>query len=129
VRELNADRQRSPKNGAALAAKTHARKAPARVHEPDPGPGVFTGTLIVSRPAVTPLASGYGGVSISAGIRIFLFVTAALALFFWALAAAPGRLLVTVSAGLAERRADLAFGGLCVLTTGLLTALVVAVAG
>lgn len=67
-----------------------------------------TPVVVTSPPAVSPLA-----------VRVLL-VFGAIALVCLAAAAAPARILRTVSGGLVWRRGDLAFAALVLLSVGLL---------
>lgn len=76
--------------------------------QPEPERIASTPVVVTSPPAVSPLA-----------VRVFL-VLAAIALVCLAAAAAPARILRTVSGGLVWRRSDLAFAALVLLSVGLL---------
>jgi hypothetical protein len=101
--------KRKAEAAAAAAAARGARDLPAVGQAADRGAGR---TVVVTEPpAISPAAQ-----------RIFL-VFAAIALACLAAAAAPVRVLRTVSGGLVWRRADLAFAALVLLSVGLLAVL------
>lgn len=114
AREAAAKRKAAAKQKAAAAAAA-AALPPRDGNPPLPGatrpvPERIASTPVVVRspPAVSPLA-----------VRVFL-VFGAIALVCLAAAAAPARILRTVSGGLVWRRGDLAFAALVLLSVGLL---------
>jgi hypothetical protein len=81
-------------------------------------------------PAAAAVRSEGDTVPFSTKARVLLVLTVLVTLLLLAAAVAPRRLLVRLSVdGLQERRTDLAFAGLCVLTVGSLLGTLVAISG
>ena len=84
----------------------------------------------MARPTAAPIRAEPDTVPFSTKARLLLGGTVLLTALLLAAAVAPRRLLVRLSVdGLQERRTDLAFAGLCVLTTGFLLGTLVAISG
>ena len=84
----------------------------------------------MARPTAAPIRAEPDTVPFSTKARLLLGGTVLLTILLLAAAVAPRRLLARLSVdGLQERRADLAFAGLCVLTVGSLLGTLVAISG
>jgi outer membrane biosynthesis protein TonB len=122
------DRPEKKKQKVAPAAKRRAPPPSARSHQPDPGHAPVL--AVAAKPTVAAVRSEGDTVPFSTKARVLLVGTVLLTLLLLAAAVAPRRLLVRLSVdGLQERRADLAFAGLCVLTVGSLLGTLVAISG
>jgi hypothetical protein len=107
-------------------AKRKATASPARSHAPDPG-GVAVSAAL---PTAAAIRSEPDTVPFSTKARVLLVGTLLLTALLLAAAVAPRRILARLSVdGLQERRADVAFAGLCVLTVGSLLGTLVAISG
>jgi hypothetical protein len=116
------------KHKVAPAAKRRAPASSARSHEPDPGRAPLLAAAAGS--AAADVRSEGDTVPFSTKARVLLVLTVLVTLLLLAAAVAPRRLLVRLSVdGLQERRTDLAFAGLCVLTVGSLLGTLVAISG
>jgi outer membrane biosynthesis protein TonB len=122
------DRPEKKKQKVAPAAKRREAASPARTHQPDPGHAPVLAAA--AQPTAAAVRSEGDTVPFSTKARVLLVGTVLLTLLLLAAAVAPRRLLVRLSVdGLQERRADLAFAGLCVLTVGSLLGTLVAISG
>jgi outer membrane biosynthesis protein TonB len=122
------DRPEKKKHKVAPAAKPREPASPARSHQPDPGHAQVLAAA--AKPTAAAVRSEGDTVPFSTKARVLLVGTVLLTLLLLAAAVAPRRLLVRLSVdGLQERRADLAFAGLCVLTVGSLLGTLVAISG
>lgn len=120
--------RRPEKKKVAPARKPELSASSARSHEPDPG-GTAAST-VAPLPAAALIRSEPDAVPFSTTARLLLGGTILLTILLLAGAVAPRRLLARLSVdGLEERRADLAFAGLCVLTVGSLLGTLVAISG
>lgn len=127
-RSPKAEKPRRPVKKVAPAAKRRASASSVRSHEPDPGGAAVT--VVVARPTAAPIRAEPDTVPFSTKSRLLLGGTVLLTALLLAAAVAPRRVLARLSVdGLQERRADLAFAGLCVLTMGSLLGTLVAISG
>jgi hypothetical protein len=120
--------EKKEKKKVAVATKRSSSTSPARSHQPDPGGAAVS--AVVARPTAATVRAEPDTVPFSMKARVLLVLTVLVTALLLAAAVAPRRLLARLSVdGLQERRADLAFAGLCVLTVGSLLGTLVAISG